>query len=132
MGAIPGMMSHSAWVVRSVREGSKVRQERLANLGTHYTRDGSVCDREGCVGDRYATEYWSHVRDVLDGLELTDHDRQKLLASIEDVLEALRLRGPRDALDMGRRMSHGHTLATLNTAMQTSPVKNAPVATRSL
>ena len=37
----------------------------------------------GCVGDRFAAEFWSHARKVLDGLDLSDSDLRKTLASIE-------------------------------------------------
>ena len=94
MGPIPGMESHTAWLVRSVRDGKKVTQKRIAALGTYHTKHGQITDR-------YATEFWTYARRVLDDLDLTDHDHQKLLASIEGVLPEPRLRRGRWMCDQG-------------------------------
>ena len=75
----PGLVSHSASLLRSYRDSGKVRQERVASLGSFRTQDGHVAQRD-------AVEFWSHALNVLEGLELTAWDRNKVEDSLASVI----------------------------------------------
>ena len=73
---IPGLESHSAALLRTFREGGKVRQERLASLGFFTTQNGALTAQD-------AGRFLRHAETVLDTLELSGSDRKKVQRQLE-------------------------------------------------
>ena len=75
-----GMESHTASLLRSRRDGDKVRQSVVAGLGYFKTRHGVLTERD-------ADSFWQRAMIALDRLDINEQDREKAESDLSAVLE---------------------------------------------
>ena len=78
----PGLESHCAALLRSYREGGKVRKETVARLGYFTTTDGILTVKD-------ADDFWRRAVITLDRLDISGSDRAKAEQQLADRIEVL-------------------------------------------